>query len=213
MSGNPVTALVITPMKIERARFKIVGTAPFVQHKFSKKARDQMLAEQQKTAGTKGRKKKEPRDIEADYLGAMHIGDDHRNGIPCGAFRSALIDACRAAGFVMTKAKMSIFCQHDTIDKDDGTPLVHINGDPEMHQAMVRIQNTSTIAVRPMWREWSVDLTLEWDGEQFSVHDVANLLARAGVQVGVGEGRPFSKSSHGMGWGTFRIANHEEFEQ
>ena len=37
------------------------------------------------------------------------------------------------------------------------------------------------------------------------VHEVRNLLVRAGVQVGIGEGRPYSKKSYGMGWGTFEV--------
>jgi len=34
-----------------------------------------------------------------------------------------------------------------------------------------------------------------------------NLLHRAGLQVGIMEGRPDSKDSCGCGWGTFKIAN------
>jgi len=39
---------------------------------------------------------------------------------------------------------------------------------------------------------------------------VTNLLARMGMQVGIGAGRPDSTDSAGMGWGTFRIAKTEE---
>lgn len=35
--------------------------------------------------------------------------------------------------------------------------------------------------------------------------DVANLMNRVGAQVGIGEGRPDSKNSAGMGWGLFSI--------
>ena len=35
--------------------------------------------------------------------------------------------------------------------------------------------------------------------------DVTNLLMRVGQQVGIGEGRPDSKNSAGMGWGTFNV--------
>jgi len=31
------------------------------------------------------------------------------------------------------------------------------------------------------------------------------LLARVGMQVGIGEGRPDSKNSAGMGWGLFEV--------
>jgi ribosomal protein S17 len=41
--------------------------------------------------------------------------------------------------------------------------------------------------------------------DQFKVQDVANLLSRVGEQVGICEGRPDSKNSAGMGWGTFQV--------
>jgi len=35
--------------------------------------------------------------------------------------------------------------------------------------------------------------------------DVVNLIARVGMQVGIGEGRPDSKASAGLGFGLFEI--------
>jgi len=32
-----------------------------------------------------------------------------------------------------------------------------------------------------------------------------NLIARAGEQVGIGEGRPYSKQSNGLGYGIFKV--------
>jgi len=57
-----------------------------------------------------------------------------------------------------------------------------------------------------MWDEgWEAQVRVRYDADQFTLEDLANLLARVGVQVGLGEGRPDSKSSAGMGWGTFMI--------
>ena len=56
-----------------------------------------------------------------------------------------------------------------------------------------------------MYPEWSAKLKIKFDSDMFSVHDVANLLSRMGAQVGIGEGRPDSKNSAGMGWGTFDV--------
>lgn len=200
---EPIT---ISPPNFETGAFEIEGTAPYVQHKFSEKSRKQMLADQQKLGGTKG-KKREPRDLELEFRRATHFGEDGSYGIPCAAFRSAMIDACRAAGFQMTKAKMSIFCMQDTLDIDEGTPLVRLKAEePEINESAVRLESgVASVAIRPMWRKWRAVVTLQWDADQFSFSDVGNLLARAGMQVGIGEGRPFSKKSHGMGWGTFRL--------
>ena len=53
----------------------------------------------------------------------------------------------------------------------------------------------------------AVKLRLKWDGDQFTPTDVVNLLSRAGQQVGIQEGRPDSKNSAGMGWGTFEVVS------
>lgn len=58
---------------------------------------------------------------------------------------------------------------------------------------------------RPMWEQWSAKVRVRWDANQFSAQDVVNLLSRAGMQVGIGEGRPDSKASNGMGWGMFEV--------
>jgi hypothetical protein len=106
----------------------------------------------------------------------------------------------------MTIAKMTIFAEADGLDKLDGTPLVRIEGTPEKYEAMVRLPTGAPdLRVRAMWREWKVKLRVKWDADQFTITDVSNLLMRAGQQVGIGEGRPFSKNSAGMGFGTFTI--------
>lgn len=196
----------IAAPKFDVARFTLVGITPYVQAKFAQKARQMMV--QKHTKGSQAGKgtKKAPRDFDADYKGAMHLDADGRHGIPAAAFRNAMIDACRMVGFKMTHAKMSVFVQHDTVDADDGTPLVFILGKPEKVEHAVRnATGVADIRVRPMWREWTVAIRVQFDAEQFSVTDVANLLMRAGISIGVGEGRPFSKESAGQGWGQFEI--------
>jgi len=105
----------------------------------------------------------------------------------------------------MTRAKLSVFILHDGIDEREGMPLVKITkGTPERNLAPVRLANGNVdIAVRPLWREWQATLRIRYDADQFTLEDVANLLERAGMQVGVGEGRPDSKDSAGIGYGTF----------
>jgi hypothetical protein len=85
-----------------------------------------------------------------------------------------------------------------------------IGKEPEKHQGLVRNDNGSAdIRVRPMWREWSAKITLEFDADMISPNSVVNLLDRAGRQVGVCEGRPYSKNSVGQGWGTFTVVSGE----
>jgi hypothetical protein len=201
-----VAPLVIARPNLQTVTISIRGTAPYVQHKFSAKARQQMLQAQMDGAKSKNRKKTEPRDPEADYQNAQHVSTEGWVGIPAPAFRSACIRACQLVGINMTMGRMSVFVLPDGFDADDGTPLVRIHGDPEKVESTVRLATgVASVAIRPMWREWSAKVRVTFDGDQFSAQDVVNLMHRAGLQVGVGEGRPFSKKSDGMGWGTFEI--------
>jgi len=208
-----VHEVVIQPPDLRVAAFTIIGTAPYVQEKFSQGSREKMAAKM--TAGSQARKgtKREPRDFDADYEAAKHKLDGGGCGVPAPAFRNAMIDACRLTGFHMTQAKMSVFCLPDGFDADDATPLVKITkGKPE--KFVVATRNATGVAdlrARPKWAPgWEAEVRLQFDADQFSLEDVANLLARAGMQVGVGAGRPFSKKSAGMGWGTFKVASRKE---
>jgi hypothetical protein len=187
--------------------FSIRGVAPYVQHKFSAKARGIIKETQEAGSQARSKRRREPKDFEAVFQGAQHKSAEGWIGIPATAFRNAMIDACRLVGFKMTIAKLSVFVEPDGLDVDDGAPLVRIlGGPPERHEGCVRnATGVVDIRVRPMWREWGCNLRVTFDEDQFSVKDVSNLLARAGYQVGVGEGRPNSKASYGQGWGLFRI--------
>ncbi len=199
--------ILITPPKMQTSSILIVGTSPLVLHKFSQKTRDTIQATQE--AGQQARKGKtrEARDFEANYQAARHISVENWDGIPASAFRNALISACRTVGFKMTIAKLSVFCVADGYD-DEGNGLVKITkGKPHMDIRPGRNANGGVdLRSRPMWEVgWEARPTLRWDTDQFSAVDIANLLARAGLQVGVGEGRPDSKMSAGVGWGQFEI--------
>ena len=111
-------------------------------------------------------------------------------------------------GYTMTRAKLSVFVIADGHDKVDNTPLTKITrGEPEYFESVVRLETgVADIHARPRWAPgWEAIVTVKWDGDQFSAQDVANLLARAGQQVGICEGRPDSKNSGGQGWGTFEL--------
>ena len=201
------TAVQITAPKIIDAEFTIRGTAPLVIHAFGSKARS--ILREQHEAGSqakKGKKKKEPRNFDSDFKEACHTSEDGWYGIPASAFRSAMIRACSLVGFTMVQARMSVFIKADGVSTE-GDPLVRIDApDPEMHIGPVR-NSTGVVDLRarPMWREWKANLTVQFDEEQFKKEDVANLLMRAGIQVGICEGRPSSKASNGCGWGTFAV--------
>lgn len=196
----------IAAPRLRTAEFKLVGETPYVQLRFSEKAMNTMIDKMKAGSQAKGKKVRAARDFDDDFIQGQHISTEGWNGIPAGAFRAGMISACRLVGFKMTLAKLSVFVEADGIDKVDGVPLVRINGTPEKNIMAVRnATGVCDMRCRPMWREWSVDLRVKFDEDQFSLQDVTNLLMRVGQQVGIGEGRPDSKMSSGLGWGTFRL--------
>lgn len=206
-------AIHIAPPNIKAGELWIKGTAPLVIHKFSHKARMAIKAKQEAGSTAKKNTKKEAKDFTACFNEARHISMDGWDGIPAAAFRNACISACRLVGFKMSLAKLSIFILEDGWDADEGTPLIKIIGkEPRQLESMVRIggiQKTVDITVRPQWLEWGARLRFRYDADQFTASDVVNLISRAGMQVGICEGRPDSSSSTGMGWGTFEISDEE----
>lgn len=205
--AGAVEEVKITRPNLKIAEFMIVGTAPYCQNSLSQKAINKMMATQKAGQQARSKRERKPRDFKADYEGAKHVSMEGWIGIPAGAFRTGMIDVMRLVEFKMTIGKMSIFVLADGFDRVTGTPLVKINGDPEMIESGMKNDNGSMdIRVRPLWRKWSVNLRVQFDADLFSLTDVTNLLARVGLQCGIGEGRHNSDKSTGCGWGTFEIA-------
>jgi len=203
----------ISAPKFQTIAVTIKGIAPYVQLRFSKKAKEAMMGKMEAGSTAKGKKIREARDFDADFLYAQYYGgteDNAWNGIPAAAFRNASIDVCRMVGFKMTHAKMSVFIEADGFDIYEGTPLVKLFSPAPPERLDMAVRNATGVAdirIRPMWREWGCVLRVRFDADQFTAEDVINLINRSGMQVGVGEGRPYSKSSNGMGWGMFTVEN------
>ena len=199
--------VVVPALNLECGSFLIEGDTIMVQNKFSEKAKRSMKDVQEAGSRSKKGKKKEPKDFQEMFKQAQHISKEGWPGIPASAFRSGVISACRLVGFKMTLAKLSLFVVAEGYDKDDSTPLCRITkGKAKYRDDAVRIQNTCDVHARAMFDPgWQAKVMLEWDADQFSLADVSNLMVRLGKQVGIGEGRPDSRSSAGMGWGTFRL--------
>ncbi len=206
MSKNTVTeSVTIKAPAFHTVEFNIRGTAPLVINSFSKKASDE-LRERQERGGKAKVKTREPKDFEACYEGAKHVSTEGWVGFPASAVRCACVNACKLVGFPMTLAKLSVFVLADGIDRVDGVPLFRVHGDTEMCVHHVRnATGVVDIRARCMIKEWTAKLRIRFDSDQFTTEDVSNLVNRAGIQCGFGEGRPNSKNSCGMGWGTFEI--------
>lgn len=201
------TPISITPPDIRTIAIDIEGTAPLVINKFSAKAKEMMMATQMAGSTAKSRKNREAKDFEDLFNGARHVSSEGWDGIHAASFRNAAISACRAAGFVMTKAKLAIFIEPDGFDADDMTPLVRLTkGEPKMVVSPCRnASGVIDLRPRPTYFPWAATLRINFDAGILTETDVANLISRVGLQVGIGEGRPDSKQSAGVGNGLFKL--------
>lgn len=204
-------AVVITAPNMETVRFTITGTAPLMTQRFAAKA--ELMIRQGEGEQRGKRRIKEAKDFESLWREVAYQSPDGWFGVNASAFRKASISACRLVNFKMTLAKLTIFIEADGFDSEEGTPLVRITqGEPEPSYMNVRLPNGSMdIRARPLWRAgWQMQPRVRWDTAQFSLEDITNLFARVGMQVGIGEGRPDSQGSAGIGYGLFEIAAIEK---
>lgn len=213
MAANTTTkSVAISAPRFGRAEFGLRGTEVLVIHRFSAKTKNEMKLKMETGKAASSKKTREPKDTDQTYMEARYIAKDGWDGFHAGALRNALISACRLVGFKMTLAKLSIFVEADGYDKaEPQIPLIRIIGDPTKQEDMARVETGQPyVTVRAAYHDWKAKVRIRWDQDQFTLADVSNLLARVGMQVGIGEGRPDSKNSAGMGWGLFEIEGAHE---
>lgn len=200
-------SVTIKAPNIQTAEFCIVGTAPLVVHRFSAKTKQQMLEKMETGKAASSKKTREAKDSNDTFNEARYVATAGWDGFHAGALRQAMISACRLVGYKMTLAKLSLFVLADGWDaKEPQIPLVRINGTPERQDDMARVETGQPyVTIRARYWPWRATLRIRFDADQFTVDDIANLLMRVGMQVGLCEGRPDSKKSAGMGWGLFDL--------
>ena len=201
--------MAITPPDFRYLQIDIEGTSPLVINRFSAKAQEEMKAKQEAGSTSSSKKVREAKNFTALFEGAKHVSTEGWEGIHAAAFRNGAISACRAVGFKMTHAKLAFMVLSDGLDRVDSAPLVKLTeGVAEEWIAPTRnATGVIDLRARPMYKTWAASLRIQYDAGMLSDADVTNLIARVGLQVGIGEGRPDSKMSAGLGYGLFKIVN------
>ena len=178
---------VITLVKprVETVHIEVVGTAPLICHRWSEKAKKQMLDKQTKAAtAAKGAK-----DPQRDFEDSLYPHPDGGYGFPSVAFKAAAVRAGTYSDMKMTFLRGSF---HVTGE------LVPLAGKPSMREDMVRLQGkTADIRHRGEFKEWSAVVPLQVNTSVLSIEQLANLFVIAGFAVGVGEWRPERNGQYG----------------
>lgn len=196
----------ITAPNFQVASFEIAGDL-LVIHRMSSKLKGEMLAKQEEGKSASSKRKRQPKSSDDTYEQARYRSPEGWDGFQASAIRNAMISACRLTDMKMTLAKLSCFILADGNDAEEPQiPLIRIIGKPVKQMDMARVATGEPyVTVRACYRNWKARVRIRWDADQFSISDITNLLHRVGEQVGIGEGRPDSKKSAGMGWGTFKV--------
>jgi hypothetical protein len=185
----------------------LVGDSPLISHRWSEKAKKEMLDKQMK----KAKQAKEAKDPWMDFceslywLSPMPSKPSEKDiekatfGFPAVAFKAAAVDACsHVANITKVEARGSFHIQGD---------MVKIVGVPSMREDMVRVgMGTADIRYRGEFRDWRCGFTLRFNANVISPEQILNLFNTAGFAIGVGEWRPQKDGSFGM----FHVAKESE---
>lgn len=187
-------AFTIPRLEIRMMELRLVGDSPLISHRWSEKAKAQMLRKQMKEASP-GRTAKNP---EQDYRESLYEHPEGGFGFPCTAFKAAAVGACRYVdGISMTEARGAFHVVGE---------LTRLEGEPSMREDMVRLETgTADIRYRGEFKEWATTLTIRYNARALSAEQIINLFNIAGFAIGVGEWRPMSKKGASGSYGMWHV--------
>ena len=163
----------------------VTGLSPLICHRWSEKAKKQMLDKQMKKAS----KAKEAKDPEQDFEDSLYRTEDGGYGFPAVAFKAAAVRAGTYAEMHMTFLRGAFHVSGE---------LVPIVGEPTPREDMVRLGGkTADIRYRGEFQKWSASVPVELNSSVLSVEQLTNLFTIAGFSVGVGEWRPEKNGQYG----------------
>jgi len=184
----------VAAVSIQTLHIEIEGDTPLLCHKFSETSKAEMLAKQM------GKKKQRaPKDPERDFLESIYQAQEGWYGFPADGIKASCVGACRfVSDLPMTEARGAFFVMAQGRDKDSNQQLVLLNGEPEMHEAMVRLRNVADIHYRAMFDPWSISFDVRYNPLVITNEAILNLVQLAGFHQGIGDWRPEKNGTMGM---------------
>lgn len=190
------TTVTLPPLRIETIRVTLIGDTPLIVHRWSEKAKKQMLDKQMKKASA-GKEAKNP---EQDFKDSLYVLPDGRFGFPIIGFKAAAVTACTSIGGITKVAARQAF-------HVEGEWAVIEGDEPTMREDMVRVgMGTADIRYRGEFKSWWTTITVKHNANVMSAEQILNLFSTAGFAVGVGEWRPEKDGQYGR----FHVASAEE---
>ncbi|MGH2372126.1 MAG: hypothetical protein ACRDIC_01415 [bacterium] len=194
----------IDRISAETLAVPIRGTAPLLMHRFSEKAKLEMLhnAQSKKTP-------RQPKNPEAEYEAAFYRLKNGEPGFPALGFKQATIGGARFYGKQITMTALKQFIFFTGEPGEDGHPYVPIIGEPVMREDVVRVGRGGTdLRYRPQFNEWTTTLTVIYVTSMLTRGSLLSLIDAGGMGVGVGEWRPERDGD----FGTYAIDETKDIE-
>lgn len=220
-------AVDIKPLNLKTITLTVTGDSSLIVHKWSEKAKKEILDKQTKKAST-GKEKKNPvrdyvnslywtdgkgneieppevndcetdEDMAFEYERIQKIAENSHFGFPACAFKACALDAAYQQGAI-TKKTTARGAFHILEE------LVEIEGVPSMREDMVKIGGMTKVAdirYRGEFKDWRATLTIQYNPQAISASQIANMFYLGGFSNGVGEWRPSRNGEHGR----FNIAS------
>jgi hypothetical protein len=186
----------IKELALEDISFTVEGLSPLIVHRWSEKARKQMLAKQMKEVVTK-----EAKNPEEQFRESLYTLDGDKPAFPADAFKAAAVRGGKSLGIVMTDAKSAFFV-HGEYSERDLRDLVPLKGPVTMREDMVRLENgVADIRYRAQVHPWSAVIRITYNSSVLSKEQIVNMFNAGGFGCGVGEWRP----SNGGTFGRFNV--------
>lgn len=180
----------IPPITIKTMIITLVGDSSLIVHKWSEKAKKQMLDKQMGAAV----QKKAPKDPEQDFRDSLYHHPDGGYGFPTIAFKAAAVSACRFVDNIkMTEARGAFHIDGELIQLRGSSGYA----EPVMREDTVKISLTSDLRYRGEFHNWYVTFPVKYNANVFNESQILNLFENAGFGVGVGEWRPEKDGMHG----------------
>jgi hypothetical protein len=198
MAASNTTTVVLPPLQIETVNVTLIGDTPLIVHRWSEKAKKQMLDKQMKKASAG----KEAKDPERDFRESLYVLEDGSFGFPIIGFKAAAVTACTSIGSMTKVAARQAF-------HVDGEFAVIEGDEPTMREDMVRVgMGTADIRYRGEFKQWFTTIAVKYNANVMSAEQILNLMQTAGFAVGVGEWRPEKDGQ----FGRFHVATAKEMK-
>jgi len=196
----------IDEIKIGQLQCHVVGTTPLYMHRFGKKVQEELLLPKVKMnqAEKASNLKHDPL---AEFRECIYMNRDSDTPtaihLPTGAFGKALA----SAAIDIPGANKSQMQRLTSIS----SPTIFLYGVPRLDIKMVRqsgMTRTPDMRTRPLFPEWACTVTVEYVASLIKEGQIANLLAAAGILVGIGDNRPQKGGSNGK----FKVVSADDLD-